>query len=487
MKFDFDKALSIPFKSEKEEIEKDFLKWSESKNEVPIDFRTNARLLEMEKIYVPIRNFKNITYSAEWEARSYWEHTESYTEYESKIVYIDSYGNEHNSLQGAKICSENNYQPQAVSKNVPVKRYKTIIDKAENTDGILTKTAPSVKTYYSQESSDEFCKWIVKVSKKHSEDYKEHNCVSDSTILELYGNDKESFEKTEKKLYSEAETLCKEQIPGTSYKEFSITKFSVDFDKDIILVPLFCVRYEYKNQQYDYYVNGTNRDDIFVEKYPIDNEFVTIKNQLEKDISKKEDSKNLYLLGCLISCGLFVIGGIGLWIFGIGISLEILSIIGAIVLSVLYKRTNEKTKALQKELDYLMEKRAKGRDNLISGQGISEKICVHCGKVLNGNEKFCMYCGGQVNLEKNDDIYDKGMQKESSKEKVNNKYSRENLSKTTKQSQEKKWYQRTGGVILLLLLCFPIGIYVMWKYADWKKGIKIAISVLFGLFLIGCL
>ena len=224
-----------------------------------------------------------------------------------------------------------------MSKNVPVKRYKTIIDKAENTDGILTKTAPSVKTYYSQESSDEFCKWIVKVSKKHSEDYKEHNYVSDSTILELYGSDKESFEKTEKKLCSEAETLCKEQIPGTSYKEFSITKFSVDFDKDIILVPLFRVRYEYKNQQYDYYVNGTNRDDIFVEKYPIDNEFVTIKNQLEKDISKKEDSKNLYLLGCLISCGLFVIGGIGLWIFGIGISLEILSIIGAIVLSVLYK------------------------------------------------------------------------------------------------------------------------------------------------------
>ena len=151
------------------------------------------------------------------------------------------------------------------------------------------------------------------------------------------------------------------------------------------------------------------------------------------------------------------------------------------------KRTNEKTKELQKELDYLMEKRAKGRDNLISGQGMSEKICVHCGKVLNGNEKFCMYCGGQVNLEKNDDIYDKGIQKESSKEKVNNKYSRENLSKTTKQSQEKKWYQRTGGVILLLLLCFPIGIYMMWKYADWKKGIKIAISVLFGLFLIGCL
>ena len=34
MKFDFDKALSFPFEIEKEEIEKDFLKWSNSKNEV---------------------------------------------------------------------------------------------------------------------------------------------------------------------------------------------------------------------------------------------------------------------------------------------------------------------------------------------------------------------------------------------------------------------------------------------------------------------
>ena len=30
MKFDFDKALSFPFEIEKEEIEKDFLKWSHS-------------------------------------------------------------------------------------------------------------------------------------------------------------------------------------------------------------------------------------------------------------------------------------------------------------------------------------------------------------------------------------------------------------------------------------------------------------------------
>lgn len=102
-------------------------------------------------------------------------------------------------------------------------------------------------------------------------------------------------------------------------------------------------------------------------------------------------------------------------------------------------------------------------------------------------KNFVCTVGDKLIWKKNDDIYDKGIQKESSKEKVNNKYSRENLSKTTKQSQEKKWYQRTGGVILLLLLCFPIGIYMMWKYADWKKGIKIAISVLFGLFLIGCL
>lgn len=42
-----------------------------------------------------------------------------------------------------------------------------------------------------------------------------------------------------------------------------------------------------------------------------------------------------------------------------------------------------------------------------------------------------------------------------------------------------KWYQKTVWIILLLILCFPVGIFLMWKYTNWKKAVKIVISALF--------
>lgn len=47
-----------------------------------------------------------------------------------------------------------------------------------------------------------------------------------------------------------------------------------------------------------------------------------------------------------------------------------------------------------------------------------------------------------------------------------------------------KWYQKTGYIILLLVLFFPVGLFLMWKYTNWNKYVKIAISALFALFFI---
>ncbi|KKQ73706.1 MAG: Surface lipoprotein-related protein [Candidatus Woesebacteria bacterium GW2011_GWB1_38_5b] len=52
--------------------------------------------------------------------------------------------------------------------------------------------------------------------------------------------------------------------------------------------------------------------------------------------------------------------------------------------------------------------------------------------------------------------------------------------------QVKKWYQKTGGIIALLVLFFPIGLFLMWKYADWGNKTKWIITSAFGLlFVIG--
>lgn len=46
---------------------------------------------------------------------------------------------------------------------------------------------------------------------------------------------------------------------------------------------------------------------------------------------------------------------------------------------------------------------------------------------------------------------------------------------------EKVWYKQTWGIILMLILFFPVGIYLMWKYGKhWNLYIKIAVCVAFG-------
>ena len=50
---------------------------------------------------------------------------------------------------------------------------------------------------------------------------------------------------------------------------------------------------------------------------------------------------------------------------------------------------------------------------------------------------------------------------------------------------DKKWYQKTGWIIAWLILFFPVGLFLMWKYADWKKSVKGIVSALFAFIIIG--
>lgn len=43
---------------------------------------------------------------------------------------------------------------------------------------------------------------------------------------------------------------------------------------------------------------------------------------------------------------------------------------------------------------------------------------------------------------------------------------------------DKKWYQKTGWIIALLILFFPVGLFLMWKYSNWKKPVKCTITAL---------
>ena len=46
-------------------------------------------------------------------------------------------------------------------------------------------------------------------------------------------------------------------------------------------------------------------------------------------------------------------------------------------------------------------------------------------------------------------------------------------------TQNLKWYQKKNGIIIVLILFFPVGLYLMWKHSDWNNKTKVIITSLF--------
>ena len=47
-----------------------------------------------------------------------------------------------------------------------------------------------------------------------------------------------------------------------------------------------------------------------------------------------------------------------------------------------------------------------------------------------------------------------------------------------------KFYEEDWFIALMLFLCFPVGLFLMWKYSKWHKTAKIIISVFFAIMVI---
>lgn len=46
---------------------------------------------------------------------------------------------------------------------------------------------------------------------------------------------------------------------------------------------------------------------------------------------------------------------------------------------------------------------------------------------------------------------------------------------------QKEWYRKPGTIILALILFFPAGLFLMWRYATWSKTVKWAVTGFFAL------
>ena len=40
-----------------------------------------------------------------------------------------------------------------------------------------------------------------------------------------------------------------------------------------------------------------------------------------------------------------------------------------------------------------------------------------------------------------------------------------------------KFYEKDWFVILMLILCFPVGLFLMWKYSRWPSVAKIIVTI----------
>lgn len=52
------------------------------------------------------------------------------------------------------------------------------------------------------------------------------------------------------------------------------------------------------------------------------------------------------------------------------------------------------------------------------------------------------------------------------------------------QKESKRWDEKRITFILLLVFLFPVGLYVMWRYAHWSRSVKIAVTVAVAFFAI---
>jgi hypothetical protein len=51
--------------------------------------------------------------------------------------------------------------------------------------------------------------------------------------------------------------------------------------------------------------------------------------------------------------------------------------------------------------------------------------------------------------------------------------------------QTLKWYQQSWGIVLLIVVFFPVGLYQMWKHAKWHFAVKTGVTLFYAFLLFG--
>ncbi len=309
MDFDVTKSKVVPFSLPEQEIGTRFLCFLNEGESAPLDVTHKATILEIKRRLYPVRCF-DVVFTAQWEARSIWEHTETYTEYQPKIVYIDWNGREHDEpgadytdytgkYTRVRMQSDAIKRPwRPMEKTVPVKKKRTMIDRVEDTFGQVppSRSFQPIITYQKPEES--FAKWIGRLVQEGQYEKYRPELVDGCDVDDLI----ESHAFAKKIAVSNAEDValhkCRAQIPGNRYEDLHYSVDIRDCPMEIVLLPYYRIRYEYQGQEYACWLGGKAGSGFFYYKRPVDENLAAEKEQATEELRARK--KERLVLGALI-------------------------------------------------------------------------------------------------------------------------------------------------------------------------------------------
>lgn len=105
-------------------------------------------------------------------------------------------------------------------------------------------------------------------------------------------------------------------------------------------------------------------------------------------------------------------------------------------------------------------------------------LCPKCGAEIRDGLTFCPKCGKEFKEKSSHQNSNKQAENIMRQDEIVEKYADDN------RTGNKKIYQKTWFIIVILIIFWPVGLFLMWKYASWNKIAKIIITVLIGLMVI---
>lgn len=389
MNFDVLNSKVIPFNLSEKLLREEFLDFVIDGENTPLDVACNSIITEIKKYFYPVRCF-NMYYSAEWRATSIWEHKEAYTEYQNKTVYIDYYGKEHNQpgfdyyyngqVIGSSSTGGKGKKPWRVQqKTIPITKYKTVVDNIEETNGYIEnqRSYQPIITY--EKSADsKFYQWIVDLINKESYTDSTDEILSGCEIVPLVNTDNFAKQTAESNVQDIAINKCRRSVPGSRYENLKVNIFDLDSSMEIVLLPVYKVKYVYQSKEYECWHGGIRNSNFFYYSKPQDAQLTEENERYSKEI---KDKKSLRLKLCALA---FLAVPVALF-FGFilriarspfGDFLFVSSIICEIVLLpmlyVIHNEIQNKKQALDNRLNQLLDKR-KSIANIVKNTDIDEE------------------------------------------------------------------------------------------------------------------